>query len=201
MCWHFQHLFLGSLGPAPAHCATPSFSEVFPSLPSSPFTSLPVPPGSFYLVGLSLVQGDSPCRVLWRLGRGTFLAEERLPLGCLGGMMCAFPSFGRGLNKWAEDYTGPRNKVTESRYVTLDDYDSETDINGVKGGWGGAPSGPWFRYGGDVLPDYQASEATHLVVDKEDKWPSSWRGRRISPEWIWDSIKLQRLQSSRIYSV
>lgn len=58
-----------------------------------------------------------------------------------------------------------------------------------------------IAYGGDVLPDYQASEATHLVVDKEDKWPSSWRGRRISPEWIWDSIKLQRLQSSRIYSV
>lgn len=24
-----------------------------------------------------------------------------------------------------------------------------------------------LRYGGDVLPDYQSSEATHLVVDKE----------------------------------
>ncbi|XP_064110363.1 DNA ligase 3-like [Macrobrachium nipponense] len=57
-------------------------------------------------------------------------------------------------------------------------------------------------YGGEVLPEFRSSEATHILIDEKDSsvMASSSEGLLVSPDWLWDSIKLQKLLPTRPYN-
>lgn len=58
-----------------------------------------------------------------------------------------------------------------------------------------------IAYGGVVLPDHQSCDATHLIVTGKDvSSPASYKGKRVVVGWLWDSIKLQKLQPTRPYN-
>lgn len=54
-------------------------------------------------------------------------------------------------------------------------------------------------YGGEVLPDYRANEATHIITSKQDTGGTKGAGVWVREGWVWDSIKLQRLMPAQLY--
>ncbi|XP_068246196.1 DNA ligase 3 [Palaemon carinicauda] len=59
-----------------------------------------------------------------------------------------------------------------------------------------------IAYGGEILPEFRSSEATHIIGEKDSssKASSSSDGALVSSDWLWDSIKLQKLLPTRPYT-
>lgn len=58
-----------------------------------------------------------------------------------------------------------------------------------------------MAYGGEVLPDYRADQATHVIASKQDSDTHKGAGVRVREAWAWDSVKLQRLMPAQLYQV
>jgi len=60
----------------------------------------------------------------------------------------------------------------------------------------------FVAFGGDLLRAAEADEATHTVIsgNTEQDGQESVAGTAVDVAWLWDSIKLQRLQSCKHYS-
>ncbi|XP_045603915.2 DNA ligase 3 [Procambarus clarkii] len=57
-----------------------------------------------------------------------------------------------------------------------------------------------IAYGGEVVPEYKATKSTHFIVPAKDtSLLSSCVGPRVIVDWLWDSIKLQKLQPTKMY--
>ncbi|XP_042220055.1 DNA ligase 3-like isoform X2 [Homarus americanus] len=61
-----------------------------------------------------------------------------------------------------------------------------------------------IAYGGEVLPKFRSHEATHLIIDQgvSSTLPQcTTETRRVTTTWLWDSIKLQSRQPTRLYCI